>query len=127
MAQHIRVPGLVDMVLVSEPAEIRAFEQECKIDRQFAPRGPLINRLILRRIRRWFQINGEPLPSLAPRGDTVRAQRQRELMTRLDPANDRPLWTDAQLDRLGSFVRGEVNRDDAAVTVQQIVGQLFYE
>src|SRR5437660_818663 len=44
MAQHIRVPGLVDMVLVSEPAEIRAFEQECKIDRQFAPRGPLVSR-----------------------------------------------------------------------------------
>ena len=50
MARHIRLAGIVDLILVSEPTEIRAFNEEPRIDRNFIPRGPLINRLILARI-----------------------------------------------------------------------------
>ena len=67
MARHIRVPGIVDVVLVSDPAEIRAFNDALSVDRNFIPRGPLINRLIVGRIRRWFAIMGQLLPSLMPR------------------------------------------------------------
>jgi hypothetical protein len=126
MARRIRVPGLVDIVLVTEPAEIRALDEEPKVDRHFTRRGPLLNRLITRRIRRWFHIRGQLLPSLAPRGDAVRAQRQQQLAGSLPPAGGRPVCTEAQLDRLASFVRGGSSRDDAAVTVQEIVGKLFY-
>ena len=56
MARRIRVPGLVDIVLVTEPKEIRALDEEPKVDRNFVGRGPLINRLITGRIRRWFHI-----------------------------------------------------------------------
>ena len=34
--------------------------------------------------------------------------------------------TDAQLEQLASFVRGASSRDDAAVTVQEIVGRAFF-
>lgn len=125
MARRIRVPGLVDIVLVTEPAEIRALDDEPKVDRNFARRGPLINRLITRRIRRWFHINDQLLPSLVPRYDTVRGDRQRQLAHSLPPAGGRPLCNDEQLDRLASFVRGQGSRDDAAVTVQEIVGRAF--
>ena len=64
MARHIRVPGIVDVVLVSDPAEIRALNDHAKIDRNFIPRGPLINRLIDGRIRHWFEIMGQS--SVAP-------------------------------------------------------------
>jgi hypothetical protein len=126
MARRIRVPGLVDIVLVDEPAEIRTLDEEPRLDRRFLARGPLLNRLITRRIRKWFAIKGEPLPSLAPRGDAERSERQRALAAALDPADGHALWTDAQLARLAAFVRGEISREDAAVTVQEIVGKQFY-
>src|SRR5258707_257651 len=100
MARRIRVPGLIDVVLVTEPAEIHALDEERNVDRHFLSRGPLINRLIVGRIRRWFQIKAQPLPSLAPRGDAVRADRQLELADALNPTNGRVLWAPAQLDRL---------------------------
>jgi hypothetical protein len=125
MAQRIRVPGLVDLVLVADPSEIRALNEEPRLDRRFLPRGPLVNRLIAGRIRRWFQIKGQPLPSLAPRGDQVRAERQQELAIALDPANGRALWSEQQLDKLASFVRGVGTHDGAAITVQEIAGRLF--
>ena len=126
MARRIRLPWLVDIVLVSEPAEIRTLDDERRLDRRFRARGPLLSRIITRRIRKWFAIKGEPLPSLAARDDAVRSERQRELAAALDPADGRALWTDAQLARLAAFVRGEISRRDAAVTVQEIVGKLFY-
>jgi hypothetical protein len=125
MAQRIRVPGLVDLVLVADPSEIRALNEEPRLDRRFLPRGPLVNRLIAGRIRRWFQIKGQPLPSLAARGDPVRAERQRELAIALDPASGRALWSEQQLDKLASFVRGVGTHDGAAITVQEIAGRLF--
>jgi hypothetical protein len=125
MARRIRMPGLVDLVLVADPSEIRALNDEPRLDRRFLPRGPLVNRLITGRIRRWFQIKGQPLPSLAPRGDQVRAERQRDLEIALDPASGRALWSEQQLDKLASFVRGVGTHDGAAITVQEIVGRRF--
>lgn len=125
MARRIRVPGLVDLVLVTEPEELRALTDDPKVDRNFARRGPLINRLITRRIRRWFHINDQLLPSLVPRSDAVRAVRQQELFNSLPPAGGRPVASDEQIERLASFVRGTGARDDAAITVQEIVGRAF--
>jgi hypothetical protein len=126
MARRIRVPGLLDIVFVSEPAEIRCVNEERRLDRRFVARGPLLNRLIARRIRKWFAIKGEPLPSLAPRDDAVRSERQRELAAALSCADGHALWTDAQLARLADFVRGKISREDVAVTVQEVIGKLFY-
>jgi hypothetical protein len=125
MAQHIRVPGLVDVVLVSDPAEIRTLDDEPQIDRNFIPRGPLINRLIVGRIRRWFEIMGQLLPSLLPRGDQVRASRQQQLAAALDPAGGAALWTEAQIDALAAYVRGQGDDESPAITTQQMIGRLF--
>ena len=125
MAWHIRLPGIVDVALVSDPDEIRALNDERAIDRNFTARGPLVNRLITARIRRWFQIMGELLPSLARRGDPVRAQRQQELAARLDPSTGGKLWTDAQIAALSVYVCGGSDADAASIMTQQIVGNLF--
>jgi hypothetical protein len=125
MARHIRVPGLVDVVLVTALEEIRAFDEEPLVDRNFIARGPLANRLITGRIRRWFEIMGQPLPSLARRGDQIRAERQRQLAAALDPGGGRVLWSDAQLDTLATYVRGDSSDEAAAITAQEIVGRLF--
>jgi hypothetical protein len=125
MARHIRVPGIVDVVLVSDPAEIRAFNDHAKVDRNFIARGPLINRLIVGRMRRWFEIMGQFLPSLLPRGDHVRAERQQQLAASLNPADGGTLWSDAQIDALAAYVRGGGDDDAAGILTQQIVGRLF--
>jgi hypothetical protein len=129
MARHIRVPGIVDVVVVSDPAEIRALDDQQKIDRNFIPRGPLVNRLIVGRIRRWFEIMGQLLPSLTPRDDQVRADRQKQLAAALDPAHEpsqgSTLWTDAQIDSLAGYVRGAGDDEAAGITTQEMVGRLF--
>jgi hypothetical protein len=125
MARRIRVPGIVDVVLVADPAEIRALTDQPKVDRNFIARGPLVNRLITGRIRRWFEIIGLPLPSLSSRGDQVRANRQRQLAAALDPAHGATLWTDAQVSELASYVRGGGDDEAAAIMTQQIAGNLF--
>ena len=125
MARHIRVPGIVDVVLVSDPAEIRDLNDQTKIDRNFIPRGPLVNRLIVGRIRHWFEILGQLLPSLMPRGDEVRADRQLTLAAALDPANGAVLWTDAQIKALAVYVRGGSDDAAAGILTQEIVGRLF--
>jgi hypothetical protein len=125
MARRIRIFGLVDIVFVADPTEIRALNDEPRIDRQFASRGPLVNRLICGQITRWFKISGEFLPSLVSRRDQVRAHRQGQLAAALDPACGRALWSDVQLERLVSFVSGDGTNEDAAITVQEIVGRLF--
>src|SRR5215469_14917777 len=125
MARHIRFPGLVDLLLVTDPSEIRALNEEPHVDRKFLPRGPLVNRLIAGRIWRWFEINGEPLPSLAPRCDKLRADKQRELAHALDPGGGGTLWSSEQISRLASFVRSRGTNESAAITAQEIVGRLF--
>ena len=77
MARRIRIPGLVDLLRVSDAEEIRALNAEPCIDRNFIARGPLINRLIVARIRRWFRISGQFLPSLARRDDAARSDSHR--------------------------------------------------
>src|SRR5262249_8180920 len=95
------------------------------VDRNFIRRGPLINRLIVARICRWFEILGQLLPSLTRRGDPVRAERQSELKAKLDPSAGATLWTDGQIPARASYVCGDGSADDASIMTQQIVGNLF--
>jgi hypothetical protein len=125
MALRIRVPGLVDVVLCRDPASVRALADDPRVDRRFVARGPLINRLITGRIRKWFQIDGQPLPSLAPRDDNVRAERQRDLAAALDAAAGANGWTTEELAALADYVRGAGARDDVGRVTQEIIGRRF--
>jgi hypothetical protein len=125
MARRIRFPFLIDVTLVDGPAEIRALADEGRLDRDFQARGPLLNRLITWRIRRWFRVRGAPLPALAPRGDQQRAERQRSLHAELRPVAGVPLWTDGQLGRLADYVQGRADRKSVGIAVQEIVGRRF--
>jgi hypothetical protein len=104
VARHLRVPGIVDVVLVSNPAEIRALNDHPKIDRNFIPLGPMMNRFIVGRIRRCFEIMGQLLPSLTPRDNRVRVDRQQQLAAALDSEHESSrgsmLWKDAALARM---------------------------
>lgn len=125
MARRYRIPGIIDLTFVDKVREVRALSDAPALDRRFERRGPLVNRLIAGRIRRWFRVDGAFLPALAPREDAARAERQKSLRAALDPAAGRPLWSDAQIDRLADYLRGRIAREEAAVVLQEIVGQRF--
>jgi len=125
VARRIRIPWLVDLTRVDQPAEIRSLVAEPALDRRFAARGPLVNRMVTGRIRRWFRLDDEPLPALAPRGDRQRVERQRSLHEALQPGTGKVLWSDGQLALLAGYVRGRAQHADMAIAVQEIVGRRF--
>src|SRR5262245_13293218 len=105
MARSIRIPFLADLNKVDSKADVRTLNANADLDRRFEPRGPLINRLLMRTVTGALQVDGKRLPSVAPRGDAARAREQQALRARLDPAI-KPLWDDETLGRLVAAVSG---------------------
>src|SRR5262249_33744601 len=95
------------------------------LDRSFDPRGPLINRILVRRIRSVLRIDGAPLPSVAPRGDAQRVRAQDILRRRLDPAGGTPLWDEETIAALGRAGRGAPGAPALGRARQQAMGRLF--
>ncbi|MEX2518071.1 MAG: hypothetical protein WD969_01920 [Paracoccaceae bacterium] len=123
MAIRIRIPWLLDLVLVSAPGEILTAANDPALDRAFRPgRGPLVNRVIARRLDRGLRAGGVSLPSARRREDPERRAASGALAARLDPAG--APWDEAALDALASHVRGE-GRRPAGELAQEAIGRLF--
>lgn len=121
----LRIPGLIDLIRADATSAIRALADDGRLDRDFEPRGPLLNRLLVRRIRSVLQVKGIPLPSVAPRTDKERARMQDELRRRLDPAAGRSLWDTETISALAAAVRGADDAPAIGPAAQQAVGRLF--
>ena len=78
MTQHRRIhlPGLVDLTFVADAASIVEANASAALDRDFAAKGPLLNRLLTGRIRRTLVVAGQPFPAVAPKDFPGRAARQ---------------------------------------------------
>jgi hypothetical protein len=125
MTRRIRIPWIIDVARVDEPSVIRDIARDPRLDRDFVPAGPFLNRIIAGRVRRSLQIGGVPLSAVAPRNYPERAQRQAALEARLDGvlANGGP--APDKLDVLAAYVRGERHEDALGPAVQEAIGQLF--
>jgi hypothetical protein len=124
MARSIRIPFLADLKKIDSKADVRTLNANADLDRRFERRGPLINRLLMRTVTGVLQVDGKPLPPVAPRGDAARAREQQALRARLDPAL-KPLWDDETLGRLVAAVSGRAGADTIGPAAQQAVGRLF--
>ena len=124
MARSIRIPFLADLKKVDSKAEVRTLNANADLDRRFEPRGPLINRWLMRTVTSVLRVDGKLLPAVAPRGDASRAREQQALRARLDPAI-KPLWDDETLGRLVAAVSGRAGADTIGPAAQQAVGRLF--
>ncbi len=124
MARRIRVPWLVDVLLVDDPHEISELAAEPRLDRVFDPIGPLVNRVIAHRMR-GTPLPGLRIPALAPRGDRLRAERQAALEKQLDPAAEKPLWDEGHVRDLGAYVSGRLDEARLGPLVQEVCGRLF--
>jgi hypothetical protein len=69
-------PGIIDIVVVTDPAEIRTISNDARFDRDFIGRGPVRNVQRLRKMLRIFSLNGRLFPTLLPRTDPNRAAAQ---------------------------------------------------
>jgi hypothetical protein len=120
-------PGITDVVVVTDPIEIRTVSNESRFDRDFAGHVPIRNRQRVRKMLRIFSINGRLFPTMLPRTDSVRAAAQDELWARLNLKADEVKRGPAELEPLAEWVIGTGTAHQIGLLVQQSVGRLFVE
>ena len=120
-------PGITDVVVVTDPAEIRAISNNSRLDRDFIARGPIRNVQRIRKMLGVWSLNGRLFPFILPRTDTSRAAAQDALWSRLNVKADEVRHGPAQLEPLAEWVRGIEPTDRLNLLVQQSIGRLFVE
>jgi cytochrome P450 len=120
-------PGITDVFVVTDPAEIRAISNDSRFDRDFLGHGPVRNVQLLRKVVRAFSLNGRLYPPLLPRTDPSRAAAQEELRSRLDVKAEEVKHGPAELEPLAEWVRGIGTAEKLGMLVQQSIGRLFVE
>jgi hypothetical protein len=125
VVKAIRLPALIDVVFAEEPRAILALSEDTRLDRDFAPRGPLLNRIVARRIRRVLHVGGTPLPAVAPRGAARPSPRQSDLEARLDGRLPDAPCSEAHLRALSGHVLGRPGEQALGPLVQEVLGCLF--
>src|ERR1700693_1367408 len=120
-------PGVTDIGVVTDPAEIRTISNDSRFDRDFIRRGPVRNVQLLRKILRIFSLNGRLFAIILPRTNPSRAAAQEELWSRLNVKADEVKRGPAELEPLAEWVRGIGTEEKADLLVQQSIGRLFVE
>jgi hypothetical protein len=120
-------PGIIDIVEVTDPAEIRTISNDSRFDRDFIRHGPVRNVQRLRKMLRIFSLNGRLFAPMLPRTNPSRAAAQDELWSRLNVKADEVKHGSAQLEPLAEWVRGIGTAEKLDLLVQQSIGRLFVE
>src|ERR1700683_2374035 len=120
-------PGIIDVVVVTDPAEIRTISNDSRFDRDFIGHGPVRNVQLLRKMLRIFSLNGRLFEPLLPRTDPSRAAAQDALWSRLNVKADEVKHGPAELEPLAEWVRGIGTAGKLDLLVQQSIGRLFVE
>jgi hypothetical protein len=120
-------PGISDIVVVTDPAEIRTISNDSRFDRDFIGHGPARNVQRIRKILRIFSLNGRLFPTILPRTHPGRAAAQDELWSRLNVKADQVKHGPIQLEPLAEWVRGIGAAEKLGLLVQQSIGRLFVE
>jgi len=125
MTRRIRIPGVVDLIRIDEPDVIAEVSRDARLDRDFVEAGPFLNRYIARRVRQTLQLDGTPLPSVAPRDYVHRAEKQAALEESLKQllAKDEPAPN--HLDALAAYVKGVGGDATVGMAAQEAIGRLF--
>jgi hypothetical protein len=125
MTRRLRIPGLVDLVRIDDPAMIAAASADPRLDRDFTGKGPLINRWIVGRIRRNLRTPNAPLPSALPRNYPGRVEQQAALQSRLENLVAQGSVGSEHVAELAAHVRGERGDKTLGPLVQETIGRLF--
>src|ERR1700730_2995222 len=120
-------PGITDIVVVTDPVEIRTVSNDSRFDRDFIGHGTVRNVQRLRKMLRIFSLTGRLFPTMLPRTDLSRAAAQDELWSRLNVKADEVKHGPAQLEPLAGWVRGIGTAEKLDPLVRQSIGRLFVE
>jgi hypothetical protein len=121
------LPGITDVVVVTDPAEIRAVSTECTFDRDYTGHTPIRNGQRIRKMLRIFSINGRRYPTMQPRTNQSRAAAQEKLWLQLNAKAEQVKQAPVELEPLAEWVRGIGDAERIGPLVQQCVGRLFVE
>jgi hypothetical protein len=120
-------PGITDIVVVTDPAEIRAISNDSRFDREFIRHGPVRNVQRVRKMLRIFSLNGRLFPPMLPRTNPSRAAAQDALWSRLSVKAAEVKHGPAELEPLAEWIRGIGTAEKLDLLVQQSIGRLFVE
>ena len=120
-------PGITDIVVVTDPVEIRTISNDQRFDRDFVGHVPVRNWQRLRKMLRIFSVNGRLFPTMLSRDNPSRAAAQEELWSRLDAKAEEVKHGPVALEPLAEWVRGIGTAKQIGLLVQQSVGRLFVE
>jgi hypothetical protein len=118
---RLRVVGLFDVVLSSDPEQITWLNQHPDVTRPLDPSASLLHRLLHGRLARDLGFDEGVLPVFVARADADRAASQAALATRLDAAAGIASW---ERDEVARHIAGLASSDLGPV-VQQWCGRLF--
>lgn len=113
MARYQHIPGIASIVHVDDDREIDALLDRTDLDRTYAVKGPLLNRLTILRLRRALFRDGHALLSFAPRENSDRAAAQSALAKRLDAMIESPPWDNTAIAAMATYVTTGAGRDAA--------------
>jgi hypothetical protein len=122
--KRVKFPGIVDTIVVDDPAQISSLSEDSRIDR-VSNRRPLLNGLFLGRILRVLSYPGTRFPHMMPRTDAARATRQEQFRELFSARADRMTDGPEELEDLSRWIKGEGPEIDPGILVQQVIGLFF--
>src|ERR1700688_1895540 len=81
--KRIRIPGVIDLLISNDRAEIESLAQDPKLDRSYADRSVPVNSRILGQVLDALQIGGNRFPTVSAKDAPGRAEAQEALWIRL--------------------------------------------
>lgn len=127
LVKRRKIPGVIDVIEVDDASEITSLARDPRLDRTFEASGCPVNRFLLTRSLKALSFGGNRFPTMMPRGNQERAQKQQELWTRLSArAEDIQAGPD-ELRGLAAWVRGTGADEAIGILAQQLLGSLFVE
>jgi hypothetical protein len=123
--KKLRIPGLIDLLEVNDPAEIKALASDPRLDRRFGTNTCPINWLLLKQSLKVLSFGGRRFPTMVRRDDGQRKLKQQELWNALSERAATISNGPDELEPLANWIRGVGSEAQLGILVQQLLGQLF--
>ena len=123
--KRLRVPGLIDLFEVNDPAEIKALASDPRLDRRFEAGSCPLNWLLLKRSLMVLSFGGRLFPTMMPRSSAQREHAQQALWTALSEKAAAIKSGPDELEPLANWIKGSSSEAQPGILIQQLLGQLF--
>ncbi len=123
--KRLRIPGLIDVIHIADPAEILEANHDPRFDRRFDLHWPFLNWLIVKRALSVLSFAGHRFPTMIPRDSAARAADQTKLGQALDAQAEAVRQGPPELAALTSWLKDGGPDEQLGIAVQHVIGQLF--